>query len=211
MTTRNNLRQLRDILALTQPQLASLAGCSMDLIHSVETGRARLSTKVANQISRRTGISDAWLTGDLQAPMVALDGKPYTLETFQQRQLDYHFSEGPHYRWREVQLGETFDLLHRLLRAWQSQGKVKDFMKRVEDFMKAELDEHPEIVRLADAIYGERRRAQEAARKAGRVIPLGLLTPLGVESLKRGRVRLAQAIAAMTAATSSSGGKKRKK
>ena len=205
MTTPSNLRRLRTFLKQTQGQMAALGGCSLPLVQSIEIGRMKLSAKVANEISRRTGVSEAWLMeNEPKAPMVATDGAPYCLEIFRQRQLDFHFSEGAHFRWREMQLGETFDLLHRLLRAWQSQGKVKEFMERLEGFIVSEL-QHPDIIPLADAIYGERRRAQEAASKAGKTIPLGILTPSGVESLKRGRVRLAQAIATVTA------GAKRKK
>ena len=41
--------------------------------------------------------------------MVAVDGKPFTLETFQQRQRDYHFSQGPHLQWRKLQFGVGYE------------------------------------------------------------------------------------------------------
>jgi hypothetical protein len=183
--------------------MAAFGDCSSHLIHSVETQRARLSARVANAISKRTGVSEEWLlSDDPQAPMTAVDGRPFTLKTFERRQLDFHFSEGAHFRWREVQLGVGFDLWSRLLRAAQSEGKVRELMEYYEDCITTKLKDFPA---LKNTIDGEHRRAQEAASKAGKTIPLGKLTPLGVESLKRGRVRLAQAIATVTA------GAKRKK
>jgi hypothetical protein len=162
-----------------------------------------ISAKIAAELCRRTGISDTWLMeNDPKAEMVGVDGKPYTPEIFRQRQLDFYFSEGPHYLYRELQLGVGFDILHRLLRAAQSKGNVKALMDDFEEFITAKLKDYPA---LDDTIRGEHRRVREAARKAGKAIPLGLLSPLGVEPFKRGRVRLAQAIATMTA------GAKRKK
>jgi hypothetical protein len=185
--------------------MAALAGCSLHLVQSIEIGRMKLSAKVANEISRRTGVSEAWLMeNDPKAPMVAASGKPYSVEIFEGRQLKFHFSERAHLRWRQIQLGVGFDILHRLLRAAQSEGNVKALMDDFEEFITTKLKEYPA---LDDTIHGEHRRAREAAAKAGKVIPLGRLTPLGVESLKRGRVRLAQAIATVTASSSS---KKRK-
>ena len=199
MTTANNLRQLRTVLRLTQPQLASLAGCSQHLVHSVETGRARLSTKVANEISRRTGIAQPWISGDPQGPMVAVDGKPYTLETFQQQQRDYHFSQGPHLRWRKLQFGVGFDLLDQMLDVAASEGRVKELAEWFEDVVTTKLGEA--FPALDDTIRGNHRRAREAAMKAGKAIPLSLLTPFSPEPYKRVRVRMAQAIATFTASS----------
>jgi transcriptional regulator with XRE-family HTH domain len=202
MTTRSNLRQLRDVLALTQPQLASLAGCSQHLIHSIETGRARLSAKVANEISRRTGISDAWLTGDLQAPMVALDGKPFTLETFQQRERDYHFSRGPHLQWRKLQFGVGYDILDQMLDAAASEGRVKELAEWFEAVVTKKLEDFPA---LDDTIRGNHRRARAAAMKTGKAIPLSRFTPFSPQPFKRVKMRMAQAVAAMTASSSRPG------
>ena len=69
-------------------------------------------------------------------------------------------------------------------------------MDRVEKFIISELDHH---IALQDTVYGERRRANKAALKTGRVIVLQLLTPSGPEPFRRGRERLGQAIAAFTA------------
>ena len=60
-------------------------------------------------------------------------------------------------------------------------------MERFEKFIKTELSHH---VRLEDAVYGERRRATEAARKRGKIIALGLLTPFDDKPFRRGRERL---------------------
>ena len=61
---------------------ATATGFSRRLLPALDSfrrnRRERISSKVASEISRRTGVSEAWLTGDLQGPMVAVDGKPYT-------------------------------------------------------------------------------------------------------------------------------------
>ena len=168
---------------------------------------ARLSTKVANEISRRTGVSQPWISGDLQGPMVAVDGKPFTLETFQQRQRDYHFSQGPHLQWRKLQFGVGYDILDQMLEVAASEGRVKELAEWLEDVVTTKLGEA--FPALDDTIRGNHRRAREAAMKAGKAIPLSLLTPLSPEPYKRVRVRMAQAIAAFSA--SSSGSSKRRK
>jgi transcriptional regulator with XRE-family HTH domain len=198
MTTQTNLRQLRKFLGKTQLEMADLSGCSRYMIVSIEVGRFPLSPRIAAEISKRTGVDVAWLMGgDRDAPMVSLTGQPYSLEDFERRQRDFHFSEGAHYRWRELQLGVGFDVLHRLLRASQFEGTVRDFMDRFEGFLEAELRHH---TALEDTILGERRRAREAGMKAGKVIPLGLLTPADAKPFKRGLEKLTRAIAAVTAA-----------
>ena len=54
--------------------------------------------------------------------------------------------------------------------AFKLKGKddVDCFIERLQDFIKSELDNH---TALADAVYGERRRATGAARKSGKKLP----------------------------------------
>jgi transcriptional regulator with XRE-family HTH domain len=198
MTAHHNLRRLRGYLGQTQGQMAALAGCSLHLVQSIEIKRMKLSAKIANEISRRTGVSEEWLlTDDPQAEMVAVDGKPYTLKTFEQRQLDFHFSEGAHYRWRQIQLGVGFDLLLQMLDAAASEGKVREFAEWFENVVTRKLGE--DFHALDDTVRGNHRRAREAAMNAGKAIPLSLLEPFSPEPFKRVRARMAQAIAAVTA------------
>ena len=195
MTT-HNLRRLRQILSLTQKELAELGKCSRHLIQSVEIGRTRLSTKIASRLSENCGVDFAWLTSDDSTAPIDHAGRPYSSETFERRKINRRAPDASHYRWRQLQLGTGFDLLHRLLAANRLKGKddVDGFMERFEKFIKTELSHH---VRLEDAVYGERRRATEAARKKGKIIALGLLTPFDDKPFRRGRERLGAALAAL--------------
>ncbi len=74
---------LRLSLGLHQQELADLAGCSRELIQSVELKRAKLTPDLALRISEATGVNLAWLMGnDLKAPPIATSGNPY---------MRYHF------------------------------------------------------------------------------------------------------------------------
>jgi transcriptional regulator with XRE-family HTH domain len=194
MTT---LRELRKTLKKTQKEMGALVDCSQHMICSIEIGRLPLSTRLASRISQSTEIDLTWLTnGDSTAPMIDHAGRPYSYQTFERRKTNRPAPDESHYRWRELQLGVGFDHLHRILAASRVKGTTKEFMDRVEGFIKTELSHH---VRLEDAIFGERRRASQAASKSGRIIALGLLTPFDEKPFRRGRERLGQAIAAFTA------------
>ena len=94
-----------------------------------------------------------------------------------------------------------------MLEVAASEGRVKELAEWFEDVVTTKLGE--DFPALDDTIRGNHRRAREAAIKAGKAIPLSLLTPFSPEPYKRVRVRMAQAIAAFTASSSSS--KRRKK
>jgi hypothetical protein len=178
--------------------MADFGGCSAAMIQSSEIGRRPLSTRIASKISQRTGVDLAWLmSNDPTAPMINDAGEEYTSADFERQKVNLRGPDARHYRWRELQLADGFDLLYRLLAANRLKGKdaVNEFMEDFEDFLKAELKKH---VKLEDTVYGERRRAKEAALKTGRIIALGFLTPFDLKPLRRGRERLGRAIAAFT-------------
>jgi hypothetical protein len=183
----------------TQKEMADFGGCSAAMIQSSEIARRPLSTPIATKISQRTGIDLAWLmSDDPDAPMINQAGEPYSYDAdFERRQTNRSAPDASHYRWRELQLGDGFDLLHRLLGANRLKGEdaVAEFMDNFADFLKTQLKKH---VKLEDTVYGEIRRAREAALKTGKIIPLGFLTPTDIKPLRRGRERLGQAIAAFT-------------
>src|SRR5262245_30333441 len=59
---RHNLaRARRDVLKVTQAQLAKWVGCSPVTIQSIEAGRLALSDFLAARIERITGVSAEWL------------------------------------------------------------------------------------------------------------------------------------------------------
>ena len=169
------------------------------MIQSAEIGRKPLSVAIASRISESTNIDLSWLmSDDPRAPMINTAGEPYSYDAdFKAKQTNPSAPDASHYRWRELQLGVAFDLHLRELAAWRRKGQeaVKAYMERVEDFHKAELKLLP---RLEDCVFGERRRAKEAALKTGKVITLQFLTPFDMRPLLRGREKLGQAVAAFT-------------
>ena len=194
----SNLKRLRKFLTLTQKEMAELGGCSRHTVQSIEIGRVVLSARIAAKISATTGCDLSWLMGgDSRAPMINVASEPYTHADFEQRQTNREEPDASHYRWRELQLGVGFDLHLRELAAWRRKGKdaVNEFMQRVEDFHKAELRK---LRKLEDTVFGERRRAKEAALKTGRIMALHFLTPFDMKPLLRGRENLGQAVAAFT-------------
>lgn len=179
---------------LTQKEMGDHGGCSRHTIQSCEIGRVVLSPRIATKISLTTGIDSTWLmNNNPSAPMINASGEPYRYEVdFQPRQRNRKAPDASHYRWRELQLGVALDFFYRLLAANRRKGKeaVDGFMEELERFIKTQLKKH---VKLEDAVYGERRRAQEAARKTGGIIPLGFLTPADMKPLQRGREKLGKA------------------
>jgi DNA-binding XRE family transcriptional regulator len=66
----HTLAILRKNLALRQPELAEMVGCSVATIQSIEVGRLKLSESLAGRISVTTGCDRDWLLrNDVSAPM----------------------------------------------------------------------------------------------------------------------------------------------
>jgi hypothetical protein len=61
----------------------ALVGCSRDLWRKLENGDRKMTERMAAQVESATGVSRVWLlAGNAKAKPVAIDGQPYTLETF---------------------------------------------------------------------------------------------------------------------------------
>ena len=67
----NNIARLRRTLGKTQGDFADLLGVSRNTITSVETGRLKLSDKLARRISEETGASSTWLLTNVHGPVMA--------------------------------------------------------------------------------------------------------------------------------------------
>ena len=200
MTTPTNLRQLRTFLGLTQLELGSLAGFSRFLIIQVERGQVELSADAAERIAFATGCSAQWLmANDADAVMVNDAGEPFSRADFERALTpppNVHETAAHHF-YHEARLGVVYDILVQCLKDARTKRATRDFMDRVEAFVKEELDEHHHT--LADFIHGEQRRANERALREGTVISLDLLSPAAPEPFKRGKERLSRALAALTA------------
>ena len=74
---------LRSIIGVKDLEMAELLECSPATIHSVESGRLRLSEALAFRMRHETGISLAWLlAGDVKAAPVDERENPYTRADF---------------------------------------------------------------------------------------------------------------------------------
>src|SRR6266404_4602819 len=84
---RHPLAVLRQIINLTQKQLANLAECSCPTIQAIELGKLQISAKLAQRIAYRTGINPGWLLANDVAQKPTLgDGTPFTKATFEMEQ-----------------------------------------------------------------------------------------------------------------------------
>jgi hypothetical protein len=61
--------------------------------------------------------------------------------------------------------------------------KAKTTLTSLSSGLKNHQDRAQPSLRLEDAVYGERRRAKEAALKTEKTIPLGFLTPSDEKAL----------------------------
>ena len=75
---------VRSQAGLSLNEFAELIGKSPDTVASLEGARLALSERTALEISRKTGVSCAWLTkGDQKAPAIDVEGKPWTHKSFE--------------------------------------------------------------------------------------------------------------------------------
>jgi len=76
---------MRSVAGLTQQQLADLLRCSRMSIQQIESGKLRMSHKMAEKISLHTGVSMNWLLANQYRvpPVWQRDSEqPYTREAF---------------------------------------------------------------------------------------------------------------------------------
>lgn len=69
--------------------MAEILGCSTATIHSIESGRLKISKNLARKILHETQISPKWLlSGDVSAPPISLNHEPYTSDIFDRAQVE---------------------------------------------------------------------------------------------------------------------------
>src|SRR5712691_8841622 len=88
---KNPVRIVREICGLTQAQLADIIGCARLTIHTLESGKLKLSQKMTEQISLFTGVSQAWLLDPNRKlpPTSERDPqRPYNQEVFTRTQAE---------------------------------------------------------------------------------------------------------------------------
>jgi transcriptional regulator with XRE-family HTH domain len=83
---RTTISVVRNEIGVTQQEFADLISKSRMTIQSLELGKLALSEKLALLISAKTGVSASWLLGnDPASPIVDMDGRPWTKESFEKR------------------------------------------------------------------------------------------------------------------------------
>ena len=95
-TLRTTAAKLRSILKIKDLRMAEILDRSIHTIHSLESGRLRLSPELATKIFHETGISLDWLLkGDPNAPPISGRGEPYTKELFDKAQAEKTYYDRP--------------------------------------------------------------------------------------------------------------------
>lgn len=88
---------LREILGIKDFEMAGILDRTVHTIHSVESGRLKLSPELATKMFHETGISLDWLLNeDPNAPPISGRGEPYTKEIFEKAQAEKIYYDQPH-------------------------------------------------------------------------------------------------------------------
>lgn len=86
---------LRAIIGISDRAMAELLNCSRYLIHSIETGRARLTEENAIKLFDETGICPKWLLSGKPKDPVSARGEPYNREFYVRSQAEKMFYDQP--------------------------------------------------------------------------------------------------------------------
>ena len=88
---------LREILGIKDFEMAGILDRTVHTIHSLESGRLKLSPELATKMFHETGISLDWLFNeDPNAPPISGRGEPYTKEIFEKAQAEKIYYDQPH-------------------------------------------------------------------------------------------------------------------
>jgi len=129
---------LRSIIKITDDDWASRLGCSRATIHSVESGRLKLSESLAMKMFHETQISPQWLLdGNPKSSPVSAKGEPYTAEIFDRAQAQKrHFDQQhPYFR-----MNDALGFCAQLVAILDSANKQKNYFMAAYQTGKA-LDE----------------------------------------------------------------------
>jgi transcriptional regulator with XRE-family HTH domain len=116
---------LRTILGIKDEQMAELLGCSRHAIHSLESGRLKLSDELATKMFHETGISLDWLLeGDPSAPAISARGEPYTRAKFDEAQAKKIYYDRPTPKYRNL---DAFSFCTRIIAILKSAATRKNY------------------------------------------------------------------------------------
>ena len=104
---------LRAIIGITDYAMADLLKCSIHSVHSLESGRLKMSEDMAVRMTYETGVSSSWLLdGDPKAPPRTFYGDPYTKAFYERTQANKADDDRPD---RGNVMFEALDLCARLV------------------------------------------------------------------------------------------------
>lgn len=90
----HTLAVLRILVGLTQKEMAEALECSTPTIQAIELGKLKLSDRLAELCSLKTGICLKWLQkNDVTQPPVDIVGRAYTKSTFEDYQAHGSFHQ----------------------------------------------------------------------------------------------------------------------
>ena len=103
---------LRAIIGVSVNEMAEFLECSPYTVHSLETGRQKMSEEMAHLLLIQTGISPDWLlAGDPKVPPVSVLGAPFTKNVYETTQATRAFFDSPP---GNLLYGDLLDLWARL-------------------------------------------------------------------------------------------------
>jgi len=120
---------LRSVLGIKDVEMAELLGCSTSTIHSVESGRLKLSDSLALRISLVTGVNVDWLLdGDTSKPPTTIyHARPYSRAEFEHWLLSKTETLRVDKMQRAIDIIECFAQLRAILESANKRG-VGDYI-----------------------------------------------------------------------------------
>jgi transcriptional regulator with XRE-family HTH domain len=95
-TRKTTIAVLREILGIKDFEMAEILKRTVHTIHSLESGRLKLSPELATKMFHETGISLDWLLDEEpNAPPISGRGEPYTKEIFEKAQAEKIYYDQP--------------------------------------------------------------------------------------------------------------------
>ena len=171
-----SLRLLRTLFRFRQKEFADYLGISIDTLKALESGRRRLTPKMAARIADKTGVGQHWLLKNRGKPILDESGHPYLVSRFREAQrLGYDGLEYNPYllRLERMEFAQVYFLLCKIADSYAENlhGRIR-FKKRLEKFMKAEEIGRPKLHRQLQAF-----RIQWRKQNAGRFPIVSWLFP----------------------------------
>lgn len=156
---------LRSLLAIKDTEMADMLGCSPATIHSIESGRLKLSESLVTRIVHETQISPKWLlSGDVKAPPISAKDEPYTRKIFDQAQVEKTDRDQPSIEvllFEEIgfcaMLAAIFENAHKNRSYFMANYKIRQALQSLRNEFGQDLEAYPSIdsknIQLQPAVF----------------------------------------------------------